>query len=240
MVNGLRGFWVGVLGMMLLGVAGCGSGDHAPRRDFDELIPRLMGSMKNRSPVDAAANLFNVTNPDERRDAIAYLQTKPWGHQEPYMKAYKILTTDPSAMVRAQAMRALGTSHDASAVPYLVDGATGKTGLSDTEPEVRRDAALGLATTFGPAAVQPLADRVRGDADDQVRINAVRALARASTPTSIRVLIDALDDKNAAVVYYARDSLMAITGQNFAFDGKAWLNWYRQTFEPPAKPTGQG
>ena len=39
--------------------------------DFNELVPRILGAIKNRSPEDAAANLFNVTNPDERRDAIA-------------------------------------------------------------------------------------------------------------------------------------------------------------------------
>ncbi len=217
--------------LTLLATASCGSHDRTPKRDFNELIPRLMGSIQNRSPTDAAANLFNVTNPDERRDAIAYLETKPWGHAAPYMKAYEVLTTDPSPMVRAQAMRALGSSRDPSVVPYLVNGVTDKTGLSDPEPEVRRDAALGLTSTFGPGAVQPLANHLRTDPDDQVRINAARALGRAPTPTAIRPLIDALDDKNVAVVYYAHDSLMTITGQNLAFDGNAWLTWYRQNYE---------
>jgi HEAT repeat protein len=240
MMNGWRGFWVMGVGGVLLLAAGCGTDNHVPKRDFDELIPRMMGAMNGRSPTDAAANLFNVTNPDERRDAIAYLQTKPYGHEAPYMRAYEILTTDPSPMVRAQAMRALGTSHQASAMPYLVNGTTGKTGLSDTEAEVREDAALGLATTFDASAVQPLADHLRTDTDDQVRINAARALGRSSTETSLRALIDGLDDKNPAVVFYAHASLVALTGQQLPFEGKAWLEWYRQTYEKPAVKPAAG
>jgi HEAT repeats len=239
MMNGWRGFWVGAVGIVLLAAGGC-STDHAPKRNFDELIPRMMGSIQGRSPENAAINLFNVTNPDERRDAIAYLQTKPYGHEPPYMRAYEILTTDPSAMVRAQAMRALGTSHQAEAVPYLINGTTGKTGLSDPEDEVREDAAQGLGTTFGPAAIQPLADRLRSDTDDQVRINAARALAQASTETSLRALIDALDDRNTAVIFYAHASLVALTGQQLPFEGKPWLEWYQRTYEKPAAKPAAG
>ena len=81
-----------------------------------------MGAINKTTPEEAASNLFNVTSPDERRDAIAYLQTKPYGHEPPYMKAYEILTTDPHPMVRGQAMLALGTSHQVEAVSYLIKG----------------------------------------------------------------------------------------------------------------------
>jgi HEAT repeat protein len=224
---------------LLLIPMGCSS-DRAPKRDYAELIPRMMGALNGRPPAEAAAALLKVTNPDERRDAIAYLQMQSDGHDAAYMRAYKILTTDPSAMVRAQAMRALGTSHDPSAVPYLVNGTTGKTGLSDPENGVREDAALGLATTFGPSAEQPLADHLRSDADDQVRINAARALVNASSDTSIRALIDGLDDKNPAVVYYAHESLLQLTGQSLPFESKPWLEWYRRTYEKPAPTPAAG
>jgi HEAT repeat protein len=137
-------------------------------------------------------------------------------------------------------MRALGTSGKAEAVAYLVNGTTGKTGLSDREDEVREDAALGLGTTFGAAAIQPLADHLRSDKDDQVRINAARALGRASTETSLRALIDALDDKNPAVVLYAHESLVALTGQRLPFEGKPWLEWYRRTYEQAATKPAAG
>ena len=88
----------------LLTVTACG--EKSPR-NFNELIPRLMGTANRyQNPTDAAAALFNVTSPDERRDAIAYLETKKYGHEPAYMRAYEILTRDPHPMVRAQAMRA--------------------------------------------------------------------------------------------------------------------------------------
>src|SRR4051794_31685438 len=91
-------------------------------RNFNELVPRIMNAIKGRTPEDAAANLFNVTSPDERRDAIAYLETKAYGHDAPYMRAYEVLTTDPHPMVRAQAMRAIGSSRQPAETPYLLKG----------------------------------------------------------------------------------------------------------------------
>jgi HEAT repeat protein len=224
-----------IVALALLALTGCG--DSSKPRDFNELIPRLMGSLKPTNPTQAAANLFNVTSPDERRDAIAFLQDQKYGHEPPYMRAYEILTTDPHPMVRAQAMRALGSSHNQSAVPYLIDGTTGRTGLADPEAEVRRDAAQGLLETFNLTAIDPLARLLTGpkmDPDDQVRIACARALVNAGTPAVLRALIDALDDKNAAVVYWARESLIARTGNKFDFDGKTWLTWYQQAYAPPA------
>jgi len=241
MMNGKlipRHWLIGATILALL-LANC-SGSAKSDRDFNELIPRMMGAIKNRTPEDAAANLFNVTNPDERRDAIAYLETKPYGHDAPFMKAYEILTTDPSPMVRAQAMRALGSSHENAAVPYLVDGTTGKTGLSDKEAEVRRDAAAGLCYTFNTTATSALANAVRSDPDEQVRINAARALRSDPSSSSVRALIDALDDQNPAVVFYAHESLVLITHQKINTDSKAWLSWYEQVNQPATQPAGRG
>ena len=155
-----------ILCVALLLLAGCQDAfaAKAPPRNFDELVPRLFGVINNRTPEDAAVNLFNVTSPDRRRDAIAWLETKPYGHNPPYMAAYKLLAKeDPHAMVKAQAMRALGTSHQPEAVEYLVRG------LSDPDVQVRRDAATGLTNTFGEAAIQPLVLHAKADIDPGVR-----------------------------------------------------------------------
>ena len=228
---------LGITSLLIL--AGCG--EKSPR-NFNELIPRLMGTANRyQNPTDAAAALFNVTSPDERRDAIAYLETKKYGHEPAYMRAYEILTRDPHPMVRAQAMRALGSSHNPAILPYLLDGTTGNTGLKDPIAEVRCDAAQGLRQTFGPAAIAPLSLLLNTDPDDQVRIACARALFNASTPVAYRALIDALDDKNAAVVYWARESLIARTGSKLGFDAKLWLSWYQQKYGPPAtKPAASG
>jgi HEAT repeat protein len=216
-------------------LAGCGGDGVRGSRDFNELIPRMMGAVNsNSSPTQAAANLFNVTSPDERRDAIAYLQTKKYGHEAPYMKAYTLLATDPHPQVRAQAMRALGTSGDPSVAPTLV------TGLGDAEAEVRRDAAAALLTTYGPEAEAPLRVHLREDEDDQVKINCARALRHFRSQPVIRALIDALDDRNAAVAYWSRESLIGLTGERMPVDTKTWLTWYQQRFGPPATRSGNG
>jgi len=226
-----RAVWLLPLAAALL-FAGCEDlfSPSSTARNYDELINRLLGAIKNRTPEDAALNLFNVTSPDERRDAIAYLETKTWGHEAPYMRAYEILTTDPHPMVRAQAMRALGTSYQAPSGTFLAKG------LADADVQVRRDAACGLITTWNDSAFAPLSVRVKEDEDDQVRINSARALAHANTPDAFRALIDALNDKDAAVVRYAHSSLAAATGQDFSYDNRAWLSWYQKTYVTPAAP----
>jgi len=216
-----------------LALAGCEDlfSRKAPPRNFDELIPRLMGAIGNRAPEDAAANLFNVTSPDERRDAIAYLETKPYGHNPPYMTAYELLAKeDPHPMVRAQAMRALGSSHQPEAVEYLVRG------LNDADVQVRRDAATGLINTYGDAATQPLTLHAKADIDPTVRVSSVRALRNTAAPEAIRGLIDALDDRDVAVTYYARESLVAVTGQGIGPDPREWLTWYEHTYSPSTAP----
>ena len=206
----------------------------AAPRNYDELVKRIVDAIQGRTPEEAAANLFNVTSPDERRDAIAYLETKSWGHGAPYLRAYEILSTDPHPMVRAQAMRALGTSHQAAEGTFLVKG------LNDANVQVRRDAACGLVTTWTDEAAAPLAALLKGDEDDQVRVFAARALAHAHTPDAIRALIDTLNDKDAAVVRYAHASLAAATGQDFSYDNRAWLSWFQKTYVTPASTAPAG
>jgi HEAT repeat protein len=215
-----------------------------PSRDFNELIPRMMGAINKGTPEENAAALSNVTSPDERRDAIAYLQTRPWGHEPAYMRAYELLTTDPHPMVRAQAMRALGTSYQAPAGDFLVRG------LRDEDVQVRRDAACALVTTWNDSAIpalilhshpqrNPNANPPDGEPDEQVRIFCVRALAHFNTPEVALALINAMSDNDAAVVQYAQRSLVAVSGQNFSYDLRAWNNWYRETHAPATAPAAQ-
>jgi hypothetical protein len=218
-------------------IAGCEDmfGGGAPSRNWDELIPRLMGAMKpNLTPEQAARAMFDVTSPDERRDAIAYLETKSWGHEPAYMRAYELLATDPHPMVRAQALRALGTSHQESATEYLIKG------LKDDNEQVRQDAALGLMGTWNEAASAPLAELVKKDPNEQVRIFAARALGQTKSPEAYRALIDALNDRDAAVVKYAHESLVRASGQDFSYNTRSWLQWYQQAYVTPASAPASG
>jgi hypothetical protein len=238
----------GAVVAMVVGAAALGGCEASgPSRNFDELIPRLLGAIQGKSPEEAARNLFNVTSPDERRDAIAYLEVRSYGHEPPYMRAYELSAEDRYPLVRAQAMRALGSSGLPEAefgmgvgkkmkvVDYLVAG------LKDPDVQVRRDAACALITTWSAEATVPLAELVtKADEDDQVRIFCARALAQAREPEAFRALIEALRDKDAAVVMYAHDSLVTATKQDYSYDWKAWLKWYSDTHLMPATGAGVG
>jgi HEAT repeat protein len=234
-----RVIMLGVMGVGFFVLGGCGG--KTPSRDFNELIPRLMGaSTKSTNPTEAAANMFNVTSPDERRDAIAYLEKQKYGHEPPYMRAYELLTTDSHPMVRAQAIRALGSSKNPAIIRYLIDGKTGKTGLKDPVAEVRRDAAQAMLEVITDEAIRPLVEALEKDPDEQVRVACARALRHAHQPVAIRGLIRALDDRNAAVVYWAHESLMISTGNKFGMDRSEWLTWFEQTYGKAGAPETRG
>lgn len=215
-----------VLLLSVLALGAC-QNNGRPSRDFNELIPRMMGAIQQTTPEQAAENLFNVTSPDERRDAIAYLESKPWGHQPPYMNAYKLLATDPHTMVRGQALRALGTSRDPSVIPIILKY------LNDSDVSVRRDATYALSYDFNETAAAALVDFMKKDPkepDDQVRINVVYDLRNSHSPQTVRTLLDALDDATPAVVFYAHQSLVSVTSRDLGYDARSWLPWYQQTY----------
>lgn len=222
-------------GAAVLAGGGCSeTGPSAPARDFNELIPRMLGSLgKGTTPEEQAANLFNVTSPDERRDAVAYLETKPWGHGPAEMTVYELLVRDSHPMVRAQAMRALGSSYQAPAADYLARGLD-----KDGEVvEVRRDAAYGLIFTWNDAAFPVLIKHLDSDEDMLVRGYCARALGHAHSADAVHALIDALNDSDAGVVRFAHGSLVSITGQDFYYDPKPWLAWYQNAYAAP-QPAG--
>lgn len=80
------------------------------------------------------------------------------------------LRTDPPASDRRALVRALDVLADESAVPGLVER------LGDADPDVRRAAAVALATVGDPAALDPLLAAVRSESDAATR----RAVARAA------------------------------------------------------------
>ena len=132
-------------------------------------------------------------------------------------------------------MRAIGSSGQGAEAKYLLKAlGDAKGDGADLDPQVRRDAAQGLSTTWDVACDPVLALRVRQDEDDQVRIFCAKALVRTNSPEGLRALIDAMADKNAAVVRYAHNSLAVAARQDFGFDTKAWAAWYQKTYVAPA------
>jgi HEAT repeat protein len=194
--------------------------------DVNVTIPKLLGQdWASKKPEEAAEGLFDVTSADERRDAIAYLCTKPYGHEPPYMRAYTFLATDPHPMVRAQAMRAIGGASSPDVVPTLIGKNTKDSGIKDPDAGVRADAALALWSSFSPEAIDPLVVALK-DENREVRANAARALQNTSDPRALKALILALNDRDTVVINEAHRSLQYVTGQPIEMESRHWMEWY--------------
>lgn len=215
-----------VLGLGLLGtLGGCQSGSDKTASFSGTMqgwMDKLTGHDKKPLTYEAA-QLFNSDHPDAQRRAIAYISTKKFGHDKAYMKAYMLATTAPNPMVRGQAMVALGTSGDPSVAPTLV------TGLSDPSSFVRMCAAMGLTYINNPLAITPLRDRLASDHNTQVRVYCAQALKPYHSTPVLKSLIDALNDRNVAVVQAAWQSLHALTGQKLPQHPGPWRKWLKQS-----------
>ena len=54
-----------------------------------------------------------------------------------------------------------------------------------------------------------------------------RALARCGAPEGVALLASYLDDARAILAEHAHDELVAVTGQDFGKDARAWGAWLR-------------
>lgn len=217
-----------LLALVLVGFsAGCSSdSDNGKSTGFNGTmqgwLDKITGHGKKPLTYEAA-QMFNSDDPDAQRAAIAYVSTQKFGHDKAYMKAYQLAATAPDPMVRGQALMALGTSGDPSIAPTLI------TGLSDPSNFVRMCAAIGLTHVMNPVAVAPLRDRLAADTDIQVRVYCAQALGMYHAQPVLRSLIDALDNRNVAVVQAAWDSLHRLTGQNLPQHPGPWRTWLKHS-----------
>ena len=123
----------------------------------------------------------------------------PGGDLAPILK----WTTSPNIEVRWRATWALFRSRD----PKMLDALVRLS--ADTSPEVRFWAVRGLIPHENVDAT-PAATRLREavkDADRRVRTEALRTLAQHDDEASVKVLLDALDDKDAWISVSAAEGL---------------------------------
>lgn len=194
-------------------------------KSFNELFPEILKKAQIARPEEAAAELFETTSPDARRAAIQYFQTKKYGFEPVYMRVYKVLTTDPSPMVRSQAIRALGASRNPEAVEFLVKA------LKDSVPEVRRDAAAALKETRSAEAIPAMVESLKGDEDAQVRIYLAQAMKGLHDPRVFRALAEAMDDSDVAVVHWAHRSLKeTANAPDLPKDARSAMEWVNQRY----------
>ena len=212
-------FMVFMAALMML--SGCSSGNSDPQ-NFNSLVQNWLKHVQGgHSVVNQARNLFATDNPDTQRAAIAWMSKQKWGHEKPYMDAYRLAQSSPSPLVRGQAALALGTSRQAAVAPDL------QRALSDKSKFVRMCAAMAACYVTNPVLIPDLIKCAQSDSDAQVRICAVEALKAYKTRLVVETLINALDDRNVAIVQAAWDDLTVQTGQKFPQHSGPWQRWLR-------------
>ncbi len=205
----------------------------------------LIGPLIPPKPSQVARQAFNVYDADVRRRAVAQLSSSYFGHEEPYVRMYRLLIDDQDPTVRAACAHALGlhgTTQDAATLVRLLKDETGF---------VRWEAAKGLQKIHHADAVGPLMQVMADDEDADVRLAAAAALGQYPTRPVFNALVGALSDHNFGVVQTAVVSLSLLTGQDLGTDGGPWLDFASRhrsnlfdasrqyTYMPYQKPPGK-
>jgi hypothetical protein len=181
-------------------------------------------------PIKAVQMMNDPNSADNRRKGINQLLTYTFTKAPPYTVRYRQISAfDGDPTVRAVALRASNRSRDVEATPLFVSA------LSDKSQFVRLEAAKALVHLPDPAAERPLMRALSDPNEDlDVRIAAADALKHYHDLPNARALAESLDDKDFAIVWQARRSLVYLTGRDFGYDDGAWLNY----FLGPDKPFG--
>jgi HEAT repeat protein len=147
---------------------------------------------------EAAAEVLELLDSrdvDHRWWAVRSLAALPAPQTEWFTRALG----DEAAEVRAAAALALAAHPHADSATALV------TALNDEDNLVAVMAVLALSKV-GEAAVPPLLDAY-ASAAPRGRIHIMRALAELRDPRGIRLMMDSLEGKSAALQYWAQEGL---------------------------------
>lgn len=182
---------------------------------FADFVQSLMPP----SPSQVAREAFNVYDADLRRRSVSLLSSSHFGHEEPYLRMYRLLIDDQDPTVRAACAHALGLHGTTDDAPVLIALLRDDTGF------VRWEAAKALQKIHHADAAVPLMNVLAHDLDTDVRIAAAQALGQYPTRPVFNALVGALTDHNFAVVQSAAESLSLLTGQDLGTDGGPWLDF---------------
>lgn len=177
------------------------------------------------TPAEAARWAADPYDPDKRQKGMLLLANAPWGGDPVYVRFYESALNDADGGVRATACIALGRHGSPEHARLIAER------LQDSDPAVRREAAHALQRVHNPAVVRDLmrAADTRYESDSETRAAAATALGQYPDPQVVQTLIGSLRDQRLLVNQAALDSLVVLTGQDFGFDVRAWVQWTSQT-----------
>ena len=225
---------------------GCTSADHPPTpttASFDmQPVPKrsktgwfagvgeTVNVVRGVTPIADVRMMENTGSADDRRKGIYNLVKREFGQNEPYTRRYRqIAQSDPDATVRAAAVRALNASRDKAAVPVFI------TALTDKSDLVRLEAAKALSNIPDPTAAEPLSRALGNQFETRdVRVAASEALRHYRNLGVARVLAGTVGGRDFSIAWQSRWSLKILTGRDFRYDERAWLEY----LTGPHKPLG--
>lgn len=210
-----------VLGLCGVLIGACDSADLRPG------ATSILTMFAEPTPEEAVAMATDPHDADKRYRGTLLLGTQPYAGEAVYMKLFDDNAKDKDPGVRTAAMRAIANHGSEEQVPTLLKA------LGDPDKLVRIEAARGLQRIHSNSAVDPLIKSLNPTAEPvpEVRAEAADALGQYREPRVVEALIRVLEDTNLAVNAKTLRSLQTLTGQNFGFDRRAWLDWTKSTKE---------
>ncbi len=219
----VSGVMAGVMACLMTGAMG-GCDTSGMRRGTDSILDIFA----EPTPAEAVEMALDKYDADKRYRGTLLLSTQPFAGEELYMKLFIDNSKDRDPGVRTAATRAVANHGGPEHVPLLIDR------LTDEDRLVRIEAARGLQRIHSDSAIDPLlkAIDVDNESDPAVRSEAADALGQYADSKVLESLIASLEDSNLAVNSRTLASLKTLTGQDFGFDRRAWLDWYKSATTP--------
>ncbi len=194
--------------------------DSAQKNYTGESIFEVFSPPTPQEAVRWAADPYDA---DLRYRGTLLLANAPWGGEKPYLEMYELAVNDGDPGVRAVALRALANHGSPEHAALAINA------LSDPNDLVRWEAARALQRFYAPQAIPALIEHTNPDREssDAVRASSAWALGQYPETRVVQALIAALSERELAVNDAALASLKTLTGQDHAYDAKAWLAWTR-------------
>lgn len=217
----------GLYALLTLVLGGCGYIDTDSARGQDSILAVLQGP----TAAQAAQWALDPYNPDNRYKGTLILANASFGGTDPYIDLYVDAANDESANVRSAGVRGLANHGRPEYVEILLER------LDDDAELVRLEAARGLQRLHNPIAAPKLLSLLEQAQDPatgvpiltepnpEIRAAAADALGQYAERRVIPGLAIALTDADLIVNRNALRSLKTLTGEDFGYDPRAWLDW---------------
>jgi hypothetical protein len=169
----------------------------------------------------AAKKMADKNSPDHQREGMLRLTDFQFARHGVYIEGYAIEARDAADFtVRAAGIRALNRCRAKGYTSLFLDA------LGSDEPLIQLEAADALGNIPDPQSIPALVARLQDTTVNMdVRISCAEALRNFHTAESMNALVSVLDDTSFGVAWQARQSLELLTGQDFRYDSKSWLNY---------------